>query len=122
MKKSTSLFVLVVGLLLIFSVSFGFLSQDNSLTDEQKVMKTAVAHIEENYGTDYSINGDVDIVHYGESGSEGVDYTYPTASFRIPADYQQSGQLVYVMVDPDTEEIMKVFTHPSKSMPPSSPS
>ena len=122
MKKSTSLFVLVVGLLIIFSVSFGLLSQDNSLTDEQKVMKTAVAHIEENYGTDYCINGDVDIVHYGESGSEGVDYTYPTASFRIPADYQQSGQLVYVMVDPDIEEIMKVFTHPSKSMPPSSPS
>ena len=122
MKKSTSLFVLVVGLLIIFSVSFGLLSQDNSLTDEQKVMKTAVAHIEENYGTDYSINGDVDIIHYGESGSEGVDYTYPTASFRIPADYQQSGQLVYVMVDPDIEEIMKVFTHPSKSMPPSSSS
>ena len=122
MKKSTSLFVLVVGLLIIISVSFGLLSPDNSLTDEQKVMKTAVAHIEENYGTDYSINGDVDIIHYGESGSEGVDYTYPTASFRIPADYQQSGQLVYVMVDPDTEEIMKVFTHPSKSMPPSSPS
>ena len=121
MKKSTSLFVLILSLLIIISVSFGLLSQDNSLTDEQKVMKIAVAYVEENYGTDYVLNGGVDIVHYGESGPEGVDYTYPTASFRTPSDYNESGLLVYVMVDPETEEIMKVFTYPSKSMPPSSP-
>jgi len=116
-KKSTSLFVLILSLLIIISVSFGLLSHDDSLTDEQKVMKIAVDYIEENYGTDYSING-VAIVHYGESRSDGVDYTYPTAIFRLPADYQQSGQLVNVMVDPDTEEIMKVFTQPSKNRPP----
>ena len=59
MKKSTSLFVLIMSLLIIISVSFGLLSHDNSLTDEQKVMKIAVVYIEENYGTDYIINGEV---------------------------------------------------------------
>ena len=95
--------------------------EDNSLTDEQKVMNIAVAYVEENYGTEYNINGDVEIVHYEESSPERVDYTYPTASFRVPADYQQSGKLVFVMVDPETGEIKKVFIQPSKSLPPQSP-
>ena len=124
MKKSTSLFVFVsVSLLVIVSVSFGVLSHYNSLTDEQKVMKIAVAYIEENYGTDYVLNGEVSNGSLTEAGPEGnTVYNYPTASFRIPADYQESGQLVNVMVDPNTEEIKKVVTQPSKSMPPSAPS
>ena len=123
MRKSRSLFVFVsVSFLVIISVSFGFLSQDNSLTDEQKVMKIAVAYIEENYCTDYVLNGEVSNGSLTEAGPEGnTVYNYPTASFRIPADYQESGQLVNVMVDPNTEEIKKVVTQPSKSMPPSSP-
>jgi hypothetical protein len=114
-------FLVVVGLIVTIGVYSMLLpKEDTSLTEEQKVMNIAVNYVEENYGTDYSIIG-VDIVHYRESSPEGVDYTYPTASFRIPADYQQSGKIVLVMVDPEIGEIKKVFTQPSKSRPPSSP-
>jgi len=98
--------------------------EDTSLNEKQKeeVMNIGTNYVEENYGTDYVINGDVEVGHYLESRPEGdTDYTYPVASFRVPADYQQSGQLVNVMVDPETGEIMKVYTHPSKSMPPPTP-
>jgi hypothetical protein len=119
------LLLVTVGLLLIIGVSSGFLpEEDTSLSEEQKeeVMNIGINYVEENYGTDYVINGDVEVGHYLESRQEGdTDYTYPVASFRVPADYQQSGQLVNVMVDPETGEIMKVYTHPSKSMPPPTP-
>jgi len=126
-KKRNILFLLLVtvGLLLIIGVSSGFLpEEDTSLSEEQKeeVMNIGINYVEEKYGTDYVINGDVEVGHYLESRQEGdTDYTYPVASFRVPADYQQSGQLVNVMVDHETGEIMKVYTHPSKSMPPPTP-
>jgi hypothetical protein len=126
-KKRTVLFLLLVtaSLLLIIGVSSGFLpEEDTSLSEEQKeeAMNIGINYVEENYGTDYVINGDVEVGHYLESRQEGdTDYTYPVASFRVPADYQQSGQLVNVMVDPETGEIMKVYTQPSKSMPPPTP-
>jgi hypothetical protein len=119
------LFLLSVSLLLIVGVSSIFQpKEDNSLSDEQKekVMNIGIAYVEKNYGTDYIINGDVDLGSYTESRPEGdTVYTYPVASFRVPADYQQSGQLVNVMVDPETGEIAEVYTHPSKSMLPTSP-
>ncbi|MFC1486546.1 hypothetical protein ACFLRN_02500 [Thermoproteota archaeon] len=119
MKKTTSLFVLILSLLVIISVSFGLLSQDNSLTDEQNVMKIAVDYIKENYGIDYAINGEVSNNSFTEHTQEGdIVYNYPTASFRIPEDYFESGQIVNVMVDPDKEEIIKVYTQPSKGFPP----
>ena len=123
MKKSTSIIILVsVILLVIVAVSFALLSQDNSLTEEQKVMNMAVAYIEENYGTDYVLNGEVANHSVTEHTQEGdTVYSYPAASFRVPADYQQSGILVNVMVDPETGEIAKVYTQGSKSMPPPSP-
>ena len=98
--------------------------EGKALTENQKreVMNIGVNYVEENYGIDYSINGDVEFGSYTESRPEGdTIYTYPVASFRVPADYQQSGQLVNVMVDPETGEIMKVYTHPSKSMPSPTP-
>ncbi len=98
--------------------------EDTSLSEDQKeeVMNIGVAYVEENYGIDYSINGDVEVGSYTESRSEGdTVYTYPVASFRVPADYQESGLIVNVMVDLETGEVVKVITTPSKSMPPSSP-
>ncbi|MFC1487704.1 hypothetical protein ACFLRN_08475 [Thermoproteota archaeon] len=119
MKKSTSLFVLIISLLVIISVSFGLLSQDNSLTDEQKIMKIAVDYIEENYGTDYSINGKVRNSSVTEYTQEGKTvYTYPTASFRIPSDYYESGKTVNIMVDLDKDEIVKIYSNPCKGLPP----
>ena len=121
-KKHTILFLVSVGLLAIIGVSFMSQPQDNTITEEQKVMEIAVAYIEESYGYDYVLNGEVSNQSFIEHRQEGdIVYNYPTASFRIPADYPEPGQLVNVMVDPDTEEIKKVVTLPSKSMPPSSP-
>jgi hypothetical protein len=126
-KKRVILFLFLasVSLLLIIGVSSMFQPKDDStLTEDQKeeVMNIAVAYVEENYGTDYSINGDVEVGSYTESRPEGdTVYTYPIASFRVPADYQESGLIVNVMVDLETGEVIKVITTPSKSMPPPSP-
>jgi hypothetical protein len=127
MKKRIILFLFLVSvsLLLVIGVSSMFQpKEDNNLTEDQKeeVMNIGVAYVEENYGTDYSINGDVEVSSYTESRPEGdTVYTYPVASFRVPADYQESGLIVNVMVDLETGEVVKVITTPSKSMPPSSP-
>jgi hypothetical protein len=121
MKKKyvVSAFLLASIILVVVAVSFVVYPQGTPLTDEQKVMKIAVAYIEENYGTDYTINGEVYNGSFGEHTQEGdTIYNYPTASFRIPADEFEPGQLVYVMVDPDTEEIVKVYTHPAKGFSP----
>jgi len=113
------LFLVSVSLLAIISVSFMFQLKDNPLTDEQKVMKIAVAYIEENYGIDYVINGEVSNHTFTESGPEGdTVYNYPTASFRIPSDYFESGQLVNIMVDLGTKEIVKVYSSPCNGFPP----
>jgi len=123
-KKRAILFLLLVTVtvLLIFGVSSVFSPEEyTSLSEEQKekVMNIGMNYVKENYGNDYVINGDVEVGHYLESRPEGdTDYTYPVASFRVPADYHQSGQLVNVMIDPETGEIMTVYTHPSKSVPP----
>ena len=116
-NKFTIFFLFSAGILAIIVFSFMSQPQDNIITEEQKVMQIAVPYIEENYGNDYVINGEVTNQSFIEHRQEGdTVYNYPTASFRIPADYQKSGQLVNVMVDPDTEEIKKVVTMYSKSM------
>jgi hypothetical protein len=91
-----------------------------SLSEKQKeeVMNIAVAYLEENHGIDYGINGDVEV---GSGGTSTTFYAYPTASFRVPADYQQSGLIVNVMVNLETGEVVKVITTPSKNLPPPSP-
>ena len=79
------------------------------------MLNIGIKYIEETYGTDVVTNGDVAESTY--SNGTGT-WTYPTASFRIPADWQQSGIIVHVMVNPETGEIVTVFTSWSKSMPP----
>jgi hypothetical protein len=91
----------VIGITLVVNVNleieevtnFYFKLKLATLNEEQKeeVMNLAVAYIEENYGTDYCINGEVEV---GSGGTATTFYAYPVASFRIPADMQQSGQLV----------------------------
>lgn len=113
----------VIGITLVVNVNleieevtnFYFKLKLATLNEKQKeeVMNIAVAYIEENYGTDYSINGEVEV---GSGGTATTFYAYPVASFRVPTDYQQSGQYVDVMVDLETGEI-KVVTLPSKSIP-----
>lgn len=116
-KKHTIFLLVSAGILAIIGFSFMSQTQDNIVTEEQKVMGIAVAYIEKKYGNDYVLNGEVSNQSFIEHQQEGdTVYNYPTASFRIPADYQEPGQLVNVMVDPDTEEIKKVVTMYSKSM------
>jgi len=119
--------LLLVLFLFVIGVSFLFrpevedsLIEEPTLSEEQKtkVMNIGIDYVTENYDADYSVNGDVEWGHYKEGD---IDYFYPVASFRVPADMQQSGQLVNVMVDPETEEIVKVVTLPSKSTPPNLP-
>jgi hypothetical protein len=111
--------LLLVLFLLVVGVSYLVHPKDNRLSDEQKVMKIAVAYIEENYGTDYVINGEVRNHTLTKSGPEGdTVYNYPTASFRIPSNYFESGQSVNIMVDLGTEEIVKVYSSPCKGLLP----
>ena len=95
-----------------------------TLSEEQKetVMNIATAYIEENYGTDYVINGKVTISSYTEGGKpllifgrysglvEETVYNYPMASFIIPADLTQTGVSVHVLVDPEMGKVVKVWT------------
>jgi hypothetical protein len=88
---------------------------------EADVLAIGKKYVAENYGTDYFVNS-VGPVNYSETGPNGtVTYDYPTASFRVPADMQKSGELVYVMVNPQTGEIVKTWTSWSKSLPPTTP-
>lgn len=114
-KYFIALLLLTSIILVTISVFVMVQPQETPLTDEQKVMKIAVAYIEENYGTDYAINGEVS----NSSLKEGdVVYNYPTASFRITSDEFEAGQYVNVMVDPETEEIVKVYSHTAKELLP----
>jgi hypothetical protein len=123
-KKRIALFILAFAVLL-HVVILSLLSQPKkelSLSEEQKetVMNVAIAYVEENYGIDYFINGNVTISTYREGGGffgETV-YTYPTASFIVPADLTQTGTIVNVLVDPDKGEIVKVWTATSHAPPP----
>jgi len=124
MIKMHTIFLFVsAGILVVIGVSFMLQPKDKITSENQNVMGIAVAYIEDKYGNDYVLNGEVSNQSFIEHRQEGdTVYNYPTASFRIPADYQKPGQLVNVMVDPDTEEIKKVVTMYSKSiLPPSSP-
>ncbi len=117
------LFSVIIVILLIIGVSSLFqLKKKWSLSEEQKeeVMSIAIAYVEENYGTDYFINGNVTISSYTEGGGffgETV-YTYPMASFIVPADLTQTGVSVHVMVDPETGKVVKVWTATSHATPP----
>ena len=123
-KKRIALFILAFAVLL-HVVILSLLSQPKkelSLSEEQKetVMNVAIAYVEENYGIDYFINGNVTISTYTEGGGffgETV-YTYPTASFIVPADLTQTGIIVNVLVDPDKGEVVNVWTAISHAPPP----
>jgi hypothetical protein len=123
-KKRIALFILAFAVLL-HVVILSLLSQpkkERSLSEEQKetVMNVAIAYVEENYGIDYFINGNVTISTYREGGGffgETV-YTYPTASFIVPADLTQTGIIVNVLVDPDKGEVVNVWTAISHAPPP----
>lgn len=83
---------------------------------EVDVLAIGRKYVEETYGTDYRLNGDgTTRITYTENG---LTFTYPAASFRVPADWQQSGIQVNVAVNPETGDIIRVFTSWSKSMPP----
>jgi hypothetical protein len=120
-KKYFVISILLVSIILLVIVTVSIVGQpqESTLTDEEKVMQIAVAYVEENYGTDYAINGGVSNGSITEHTQEGdTIYNYPTASFRIPSDYYEPGQIVNVMVEPDTEEIVKVYSTVSKGFPP----
>jgi hypothetical protein len=90
-----------------------------SLNEEQKeeVLNIATAYIEENYGTDFTI--DKVRVQSGEESIEGKNtfYAYPRARFRIPSSRSQEGIIAEVFVDLENGEITKVTTvHSSISL------
>jgi hypothetical protein len=124
-KKRIILFLLSVSVIVLLIIGVSSLFQPKkewSLSEKQKetVMNIAIAYIEENYGTDYFINGNVTISSYAEGGGlfgETV-YTYPTASFIVPADLTQTGVSVNVMVDPEMGKVVKVWTAISHAPPP----
>jgi len=91
---------IAISVMVSFSLIIYFLLNSSTIfvVGEQKIMKIAIDYIEENYGTDYVINGEVSNNSVTEHTQEGdVVYSYPTASFRTPSDYYESGQLVNVI-------------------------
>ena len=117
------LFSVLVVVLLIVGVTLLFQPEKEwSLSEEQKetVMSIATAYIEENYGTDYYINGNVTVSSYTEGGGlfGKTVYNYPMASFIVPADLTQTGVSVHVLVDPDMGKVVKVWTAVSHASPP----
>jgi len=71
-KKRIILFILIF-VVLLHVIILSLLLQPKkewSLSEEQKetVMNIAIAYFEENYGTDYFINGNVTISSYAEGG------------------------------------------------------
>jgi len=123
-KKRIILFLFSVSVILLLIIGVSSLFQPKkewSLSEEQKeeVMSIAIAYVEENYGTDYFINGNVTINSYREGGGlfgETV-YTYPMASFIVPADLTQTGVSVHVLVDPEMGKVVKVWTAISHPIP-----
>lgn len=96
--------------------------QPTSGKQEIDVLAIGIKYVEETYGTDYAINGDVGESTYTEEGINGTfTYTYPTAFFRVPADWHKPGRTVNVMVNPETGEIVKVLTSVCKGLPPITP-
>ena len=113
---------LLVVLAALVSAAF-FLNQTSTKPPKQEadVLAIGIKYVAEKYGTDYFVNS-VGPVTYSEMGPNGpVAYDYPTATFRVPADMQKPGLLVYVMVNPQTGEIVRTFTSWSKSLPPPIP-
>ena len=123
-KKRIILFLFSVSVILLLIIGVSSLFQPKkewSLSEEQKeeVMNIAIAYVEENYGTDYFINGNVTINSYREGGGlfgETV-YNYPMASFIVPADLTQTGVSVHVLVDPEMGKVVKVWTVISHPIP-----
>jgi hypothetical protein len=123
-KKRIILFLFSVAVIVLLIIGVSSLFQPKkewSLSEEQKeeVMSIAIAYVEENYGTDYFINGNVTINTYREGGGlfgETV-YTYPMASFIVPADLTQTGVSVHVLVDPEMGKVVKVWTAISHATP-----
>ena len=110
-----SLVILVSAFLIIGVSLLTTPKQPTSSISNADVLNIGIEYVEETYGTDYARNGDVTEITY--SNGTG-NWTYPSASFRVPADLQQPGIIVNVMVNPQTGEIFKVLTNWSKSMPP----
>jgi len=72
-KKRVILFLFLVLVVLLHVIILSLLFQPEkewSLSEEQKetVMSIAIAYVEENYGSDYFINGNVTINSYREGG------------------------------------------------------
>ena len=133
-KKRIILFLFSVSVILLLIIGVSSLFQPKkewSLSEEQKeeVMSIAIAYVEENYGTDYFINGNVTISSYTEGGkpliifgrysglSGETTYTYPMVSFIVPADLTQTGVSVHVLVDPEMGKVVKVWTGISHPIP-----
>jgi hypothetical protein len=127
MNRKRVVFFLSLGVVVsaFLIVGFSLLSAPSQLVSplsDEEVLAIGVKYVEETYGTDYTINGDVTETTYTEVGPAGeITFTYLAASFRVPADYQKPGTLVNILVDPETGEIVKVLTNWSKSMPPTNP-
>jgi hypothetical protein len=90
----------------------------SSSKPEVDVFSIGKRYVEENYGADYAVNGGVSEATF--SNGTGT-WTYPSVSFRVPADWQKPGTLITVMVNPQTGEVFRVLSQWSKSMPPSTP-
>ena len=78
-KKHTVFLLVSVGILVIIGVSFWSQPQDNIIADEQKVMEIAVAYVEEKYGNDYVLNGEVSNQSFLEHRQEGDTEQVPAS-------------------------------------------
>ncbi len=92
-------------------------TQPTSPISDAEVLEIGRRYVEEKYGSNYGVNG---VARSTFSNGSGI-WNDPTASFRVPADWQQPGIIVYVMVNQQTGKIVTVFTSYSKNMPAETP-
>jgi hypothetical protein len=93
-KYVISVFLLLsIILLVIIAVSFIVYPPETTLTEEQKMMKIAIAYIEENCGNDYVVEGEVTNRSVTE---DDVVYNYPAVSLRyLQTNLKQYSGLMY---------------------------
>ena len=92
-----------------------------NLTEVQneQVLGIVSNYAEENFGVDYSFQGNASVADWQESkGGYSSFIAYPSASFRVPSDWSVSGSIHKVYVDLEHNEVVKVHSVGSRSLPP----
>ena len=97
-----------------------YLTLANLTADQnEQVLGMVANYAEENFGTDYSFQGNALVADWQESkGGYSSFIAFPSVSFRVPSDWSELGSIHKVFVDLENNEVVKVHSIGSGSKPP----